>query len=67
MELELHNYAILKIIKPLYGVPEAGNHCVYLLYTENSSNRFVIVALQTDDILFLLNKMFAIKLKQQLQ
>ena len=26
VELRLHSDAILKIIKPLYGVPEAGNH-----------------------------------------
>ena len=37
-----------------------------LLYTKNSSSRFGIVDLQIDDTLFLANKTFAIKEKEQL-
>ena len=87
VELGLPSNAILKIIKPLYGVPEAGNHwfstyhshhreklsmtqSTYdpcLLYTENSSRSgFGIVGLQTDDTLFLADKMFAVKEEEQL-
>ncbi len=87
VELGLPSNAILKIIKPLYGVPEAGNHwfntyhshhreklsmtqSTYdpcLLYTENSSSSgFGIVGLQTDDTLFLADKMFAVKEEEQL-
>jgi hypothetical protein len=67
----------LKIIKPLYGVPEAGNHWFHTyhqhhldkLYISESTydpcllhtneNGFGIVGLQTDDILFLANQVFA--------
>ena len=80
-ELGLQSDSILKIIKPLYGVPKAGNHWfntyhrhhleklsmtqstynLCLLYTNNNSCGFRIVGLQTDDTLFLADKMFAIK------
>ena len=87
VKLGLDSNAILKIMKPLYGVPKAGNHwfntyhfhhceklsmtqSIYnpcLLYTENSSStRFGIVGLQTDDILFLSDRMLAIKEEEQL-
>ena len=86
VELELHSNAILKIIKPLYGFPEARNHWFnanyshhfekllmtqstydpYLLYTENTSSGFGILGLQTDDTLFLSNKIFVIIEEEQL-
>ena len=87
VELGLDSNAILKIIKLLYGVSEAGNHWFntyhsyhceklsitqstydpYLSYTENSSSSgFGIVGLQTNDTLFLLDRMFAIKEEEQL-
>ena len=37
-----------------------------LLYTENSSSGFEIIGLQTNDILFLADKTFAIKEEEQL-
>lgn len=85
-ELELQSDSILKIIKPLYGVPKAGNYSFntyhrhqleklsmtqstydpYLLYADNDSSGFEVVGLQTDDILFLADKTFAIKEEKQL-
>lgn len=73
---------MIKIIKPLYKISRAKNHCFntyysyyhkkfwitqliydfFLLYIKNSSNsRFEIVDFETNNILFLINKIFAIK------
>ena len=51
VELGLHSDAILKIIKPLYGVPEAGNywfstyhsnHCEKLSMTQSTYNPYLL-------------------------
>ena len=67
---------IVKVVKPLYGVPEAGNHWFKTYHNHRlkelgmtqstydpcllgNRDPFGIVALQTDDTLFLASKAFA--------
>ncbi|EED17146.1 hypothetical protein TSTA_022030 [Talaromyces stipitatus ATCC 10500] len=46
---------ILKVVKPLYGIPEAGNHWFRTYHSQG----FGIVGMQTDDTLILANNTFA--------
>jgi hypothetical protein len=73
--LGLSPRTIVKVHKPLYGVPEAGNHWFFtylahhqdklgaevstydncLLYS-NKDHGFAVIALQTDDTLFVADR-----------
>lgn len=77
-ELNLSKNVILKVLRPLYGIPEAGNHWFKTYHDHHKSelglkqsssdacllyNESAIVALQTDDTLFACNDEF--KQKEQ--
>ena len=81
-ELDLGNGNILRVLRPLYGVPEAGTHWFRTYHAHHINelklltsaydpcllyNKDAVVALQTDDTLFLGNLEYVATEETQLQ